>query len=68
MRELFALFLTTFYISCFQLKDALAVLQSSVPVLKLDLCLGSVVVRSYGRDYGKTPAAEGQKSPVNHPQ
>lgn len=66
--ELFALFSTTFYISCFQLKDTLAVLQSSVPALQLDLRLGSVVVRGYSRNNGKTPAIEGQNSPFNHPQ
>lgn len=68
MWELFALFSITFYISCFQLKDTLAVLQSSVPALQLDLRLGSVVVRGYSRKNGKAPAIERQNSPFNHPQ
>lgn len=68
MWELFALFSTTFCIPRFQLKDTLAVLQSSVPVMKLDLRLGSVVVRGYSRNNGKAPAADGQNSPLNHPQ
>lgn len=68
MWELFTLFPTTFYISCFQLKDTLAVLQSSVPVLKLDLRLGSVVVRGYSRNNGKAPVTEGRNSPLNLPQ
>lgn len=68
MWELFALFSITFYISCFQLKDTLAVLQSSVPALQLDLRLGSVVVRGYSRNNGKAPAIEGQNSPFSHPQ
>lgn len=68
MWELFALFSTTFYISCFQLKDTLAVLQSSVPVLKLDLRLGPVVVRGYSRNNGKAPVIEGQNSSVGRTQ
>lgn len=67
MWELFALFSTTFYISCFQLENTLAVLQSSVPVLKLDLRLGSVVVRGYSRNNGNAPVIAGQNSPFTHP-
>lgn len=66
MWELFALFSTTFYISCFQLEDTLAVLQGSGPALKLDLRLGSVVVCGYSWNNGKAPVMGGQNSPFNH--
>lgn len=39
----------------------MAVLQGTVPVCELDLCLRSVVERSCGREDGEAPAVEGQK-------
>lgn len=68
MWELFSLFSTTFYVSCFQLEDTLAVLQSSVPVLKLDLRLGPVVVRGYSGNNGQAPVTGGQNIRFIHCQ
>lgn len=67
MWELFSLF-STFYVSCFQLEYTLAVLQSSVPVLKLDLRLGPVVIRGYSGNNGQAPVTEGRNLQFIHCQ
>lgn len=52
---------STFHIAWFQSKYPLAVSHGTVPVLEVDLCLGSVVACSHSWYNGEAPLMEGQK-------